>query len=78
LGGATIVGTVFTYYVYVENIFQKNFWRRTTAPEKLKFTWKLNNIVQNQVCKNHDPRVLGEVIIGEAVLHMFIYEKKKF
>jgi hypothetical protein len=25
LGGATIVGTVFTYYVYVENIFQKNF-----------------------------------------------------
>ena len=41
-------------------------------PEKLKFTGKLNNIVQNQICENLDPRGSGEAIIGETVLHVFI------
>jgi hypothetical protein len=36
-GGVTIGETVFTY-VYMENIFQKSSEKRTTVPEKLKFT----------------------------------------
>jgi hypothetical protein len=42
------------------------------VPEKLKFARMLKNIIQNQVCKNHDPRGLGEAIIEENVLHVFI------
>jgi hypothetical protein len=29
---------------------QKNFFSRIAGPEKLKFTRKLSDIVQNQVC----------------------------
>jgi hypothetical protein len=58
----------------MENIFQKSSEKRTTVPEKLKFTWKLNIILRNQVCKNHGPRESGDAIIGETVLHVFILE----
>jgi hypothetical protein len=62
------------YICLCRKYISKIFWRRTTVPEKLKFIWKLNNIVQIQICKNHAPGRSGEVIMGEAVLHVFICE----
>jgi hypothetical protein len=40
--------------LYRKNIFQI-FFSTTTGPENLKFTWKLSDIVQKQVSKNHGP-----------------------
>ena len=51
--GATIVDQSFTYD-YIGKIFKnllENHW-----PGKLKFIWKLPDIVEIQVCTNHDPR----------------------
>jgi hypothetical protein len=45
----------------------KIFFSRTTEPEKLKFTYKLSDIVQNQVCKMYGPLGSGGATIGENV-----------
>ena len=34
----------------------KIFFSRTTGPGKLKFIWKLPDLVEIQVCSHHDPR----------------------
>jgi hypothetical protein len=39
--------------LFLFSIFQKS--SRTTGPEKLKSKWKLPDIVQIQLCKNHGP-----------------------
>ena len=44
----------------------KIFFSRTTKPGKFKFTWKLADIVQIQVCSNHGPRGSGGATIGET------------
>ena len=43
----------------------KIFFWRIIGPEELKFTWKLPDIVQNQVWKNHGPRGSGGATIGK-------------
>jgi hypothetical protein len=45
----------------------KIFFSRTTGPGKFKFTWKLADIVQIQVCSNHGPRGSGGATIGETI-----------
>ena len=43
----------------------KIFFSRTTGPGKLKFIWKLPDIVEIQVCSNHDPRGYDGATIGD-------------
>jgi hypothetical protein len=48
---------------------------RTRKPEKLKFTQKLSDIMQIQVCTNHGPRGSDEATMWKTILHVFILEK---
>ena len=43
----------------------KIFFSRTTGPGKLKFIWKLPDIVEIQVCSNHDPQRYDGAPIGD-------------
>ena len=43
----------------------KIFFSRTTGPGKLKFIWKLPDIMEIQVCSNHDPRVSDGATVGD-------------
>ena len=43
----------------------KIFFSRTDGPEKLKFIWKLPDIVEIQVCSNHDPWGYDEAPVGD-------------
>ena len=40
--------------------FHLKIFSRTTGPEKLKFIWKLPNVVEIQVRSNHDPKAAVE------------------
>ena len=51
----------------------KIFFSRTTGPGKLKFIWKLPDIVEIQVCSNHDPRGYDGATIGDQ---SFTYDYK--
>jgi hypothetical protein len=62
---ATKGKTNFTCVYIWKNIFEI-FFSRTTGPEKLKFTWKLSDIVQNQVYEKYGPRWWGRAIKGET------------
>jgi hypothetical protein len=44
-----------------------NIFLRTTKPEKHRFTQKLPNIVEIQVCTNHCPWWSGGATIGKAI-----------
>jgi hypothetical protein len=46
--GEAIIGET-VLHVFRKNI-SKIFFCKTTCPEKLKFTWKLSDIVQKQFC----------------------------
>jgi hypothetical protein len=52
------------------------FWR-TTELEKLKFTWKRPDMVQIQVCENHDLPGSGGATIWETVFTC-VYIGKKY
>jgi hypothetical protein len=54
----------------------KIFFSRTTKPEKLRFTQKLPNIVEIQICTNHGPRGSGGTHLEKSFLHVFILGKK--
>jgi hypothetical protein len=41
--------------IYVEKSL-KIFFSRTTEPKKIRFTWKLYDIMQSQVYSNHGPQ----------------------
>ena len=43
----------------------KIFFSRTTGTGKLKFIWKLPDIVEIQVCSNHDARGYDGATIGD-------------
>jgi hypothetical protein len=43
------------------------FFSRTTKPEKLRFTRKLSDRVQIQVCTNHGPQRLGGTTMGKTI-----------
>jgi hypothetical protein len=43
------------------------FFSRTTKPQKLRFTQKLPDIVQIQVCTNHGPRGSGGATMGKTI-----------
>ena len=60
---ATIEDQSFTYD-YIEK-YLKIFFSRTTGPGKLRFIWKLPDIVEIQVCSNHDPRGYDGATIGD-------------
>ena len=52
--------------LYIGNIIE-NLLLRTTEPEKFKFTWKLSDMAQIQVCSNYDLRGLGGATLGETI-----------
>jgi hypothetical protein len=54
------------FYIYIGK-YLKIFFSRTTEPEKFKFTWKLPDIVQIQICPNECPRGSGGATIGEII-----------
>jgi hypothetical protein len=64
--GETIIGKTVFICVYIGR-YLKIFFSGTTEPEKLKFTWKFSDIVQNQVSLNHGPRGLGDTITRRFV-----------
>ena len=47
-------GSKFCIWLYRKNLL-KIFFSRTTGQGKLRFTWKLPDIEEIQVCSNHDP-----------------------
>jgi hypothetical protein len=68
LGGATRGENYFhVNYIYVEKKIFKIFSTRTTRPEKCKFTWKLPNIVFNQVCYNHCQQGFDGATTGKTI-----------
>ena len=50
-------------YDYIGEIFK--IFSRTTGPGKLKFIWELPDIVEMQVCSNHDPQGYVGATIGD-------------
>jgi hypothetical protein len=53
----------------------KNFFSRTTKPEKLRITPKLPEILQTQVCTNHGPWGWVGPQWGKPFLHGFFFSK---
>ena len=65
------VGPQLVIKVLHRNILEKSlkiFFSRTTGPGKLRFMWKLPDIVEIQVCSNHDPWWYDGATIGDQSL----------
>jgi hypothetical protein len=64
-------------HVFISENVSKIVFSRITVPEKLKFTLKLPDIVQNQGCQNHGPRWSDGATIGKTVF-TGVYVRKTF
>jgi dihydroorotate dehydrogenase len=47
-------------------------------PEKFRYTQKLPEILQIQVCTNHSPRGLGGATMGKKHFYMYLLKKNLF
>jgi hypothetical protein len=59
------------------HLYGKNVLQIKLKPEKLRFTWKLPDIVQNKVCLNHGTWGRVGSLMGNHFLYVFTYGKKK-